>query len=335
MSKLQETKDSLERVQNFDLSKLPRKNELGERFSFEACVEPTQRTINLFRRLPIDKIGDLGDQQLDTIKKNTDAFFNRLEAISQFDPAAPEATKVRQDIINGIASSYNGAFSPLHPLISFIASQATDFSRIELDGRATLQSIRDQTAGAVKQLNEAKDEATIILEEVRKSAAEQGVSQQAYYFHEEAKSEDGLARTWKWRTYGWAALLVFAGIGAAVMHATGFFAPKNPTEAVFMLGSKVIVFATLSYMLVLSSRNFMAHSHNTIVNRHRQNALQTFNALVAAGGTEASRNVILNHAAACIFAPQETGYTKHSSAGSISLFASPGELIPKISSKPE
>jgi hypothetical protein len=63
-------------------------------------------------------------------------------------------------------------------------------------------------------------------------------------------------------------------------------------------------------MLLLSARNFLAHVHNGIVNRHRQNALLTFKAMTEAGASPAARDIVLGQAAACIYAPQETGYTK-------------------------
>ena len=39
----------------------------------------------------------------------------------------------------------------------------------------------------------------------------------------------------------------------------------------------------------------------------------TFEALAAAGKDQAAKDIILSHAAACIFAPQETGYSKSGS----------------------
>ncbi|MCU1418814.1 MAG: hypothetical protein JWP32_2988, partial [Schumannella sp.] len=66
--------------------------------------------------------------------------------------------------------------------------------------------------------------------------------------------------------------------------------------------------------LVLSSRNFMSHKHNMIINSHRESALHTFEALAKASNHDSSaRDIILTHASACIFSPQETGYAKSSS----------------------
>lgn len=42
----------------------------------------------------------------------------------------------------------------------------------------------------------------------------------------------------------------------------------------------------------------------------------TYKALVDAGGREETKNIVLANAAACIFRPQSTGYTRTSGAGS-------------------
>ncbi len=67
------------------------------------------------------------------------------------------------------------------------------------------------------------------------------------------------------------------------------------------------IFVVMAYMLLLFARNFLAHKHNAIVNKHRQNALLTFKALVDAAGGEERRDVILTYAAACIFSPTGNG----------------------------
>ena len=72
-------------------------------------------------------------------------------------------------------------------------------------------------------------------------------------------------------------------------------------------------------MLFLCARNFLSHKHNAIVNKHRQNALLTFNALVDAAKSEDRRDVVLTYAASCIFSPQDTGYAK--SSGGVSAEA--------------
>ncbi len=94
--------------------------------------------------------------------------------------------------------------------------------------------------------------------------------------------------------------------------------------------SKVLIFGVIAYMLVLCARNFLSHKHNGIVNRHRQNALLTFKSLTDAASGEDRRDIVLTHAAACIFSPQDTGYTRGPS-GQDNSPAKLFEVLPKLS----
>jgi len=76
----------------------------------------------------------------------------------------------------------------------------------------------------------------------------------------------------------------------------------NPTYDTIQLAvSKVLVFGVLSFMLYLAARNYLSHKHNAIINRHRQQALQTYQALVDAAAGSGQSDIILTHAASGIF----------------------------------
>jgi hypothetical protein len=71
------------------------------------------------------------------------------------------------------------------------------------------------------------------------------------------------------------------------------------------------------------------HRHNAVVNKHRQNALLTYRALVEAGSEGGTRDIVLTHAASCIFAPQDTGFTKSDSDGG-NATANFIDAVPKV-----
>ena len=193
-----------------------------------------------------------------------------------------------------------------------------------------MQAAQDRAGEIAKALEVQQEEAQRILAEVRKTAAEQGVSQQASYFKEESQAHDEDAEKWQRRT-------IFLSIGLAAfaaisitLHKIPWLSPQNTYDTIQIGISKILVFAVIAYMLFLSARNFLSHKHNSIVNRHRQNALLTFKALTDAAGEGEKRDIVLTYAAACIFAPQETGYTKggHQTDMPTSLI----QAIPKLSS---
>jgi hypothetical protein len=113
-----------------------------------------------------------------------------------------------------------------------------------------------------------------------------------------------------------AALILSAAIGSLFLHKIPLLAPKTTIESYQLVASKVLLFAVLSYMLVLCSRNFMSHKHNIVINKHRQNALMTFRAIADAAADPKLKDVVLTQAAACMFAPQDTGYSKAAGLGS-------------------
>lgn len=326
-TKLEQAQASLARMQDFETGELERLD-LGKSFNFKDAVAPAERLISVFQKVPMDSLSELPDQELAKIQTQADAIFNIFTQISEFDETQQNATTARDTIINNLSNQYQKTFSNLMPFISYGVARTVDFQRLETEGRAALQGIKDQTANVLSEIETSKTDASNALEEIKRTAAEQGVSQQAHYFSEEAKTHDTQANTWKKATRNWSIGLIVYGILSFFLHEIPFFTPENTPEAIVFVTSKILIFAVLTYMLVLSARNFLSHKHNAVVNKHRQNALMTFNALVSAGQGQDTQNIVLSHASSCIFTPQDTGYTKHGSANSGPM-QNISDLIPK------
>lgn len=328
---LQEARDSITRIQNFDTAALPRRDELGSALSFDAAVAPAKKVITLFQQISIDHLGDLPESDLKRLRENADSFFSYLNDILNFSAEVENNTSVRLDYIRKVENFYPRAFAELHPLISYLSSRLRDFAELERQARAAVQTATDRANQLNSELEAGRDAANRILEEVRQVAAEQGVSQQASYFKLESEMHERESN--KWRNYTAATsagLVIFAFLSISV-YKLPFFSPETTYQAVQLTLAKVLIFGTITYMLVLCARNFLSHKHNSIVNKHRQNALLTFNALVEAARGEDRRDVVLTYAASCIFSPQETGYTK--SGGGLEVGPSKLiEILPKLSS---
>jgi len=222
---------------------------------------------------------------------------------------------------------YDSIFNSLHPVVSFVAARQRDFSALELEARAAKEAAIRQATELADAMETNQKEAAHVLSQIRKVAAEQGVSQQAFYFKDEAASHTDVADKWEGNT-------VKTAIGLGVYAVLSLILSllidvSDPYRATQLAISKVLIFAVIAYMLFYCARRASAHRHNAIVNRHRENALLTFNAIVAAAGADDKRDVVLTHAAACIFTPQETGYTKANSAPPLSA-SQLIEALPKV-----
>ena len=318
---------SLVRVQSFDTKTLPRREDLGRELSFEDAVEPAQRAQHLFSLIPADVLPQVPQGHRAQVRAAADAFFNILEQIQKFSAQQSSAMEIRQSLIQQLTSNYEAWYNQISPAILFVTSNRQDFSRLEREARAASQAATDEAAALTKKLGEHEAEANRVLAEVRKVAAEQGVGFQATYFKAEAEHHDAIAKDW--RTYTIIAAVVLAAFAASTVFLlkVPFLHPADSMEAVQFSLAKLAIFAAMGYVLVLCSRNFLSHTHNAIVNRHRQNALLTFQALANAAKEESKKDIILTHASACMFSPQETGFTKPSAEGGANII----QLLSKAS----
>lgn len=308
----EEAAKSLSRVQNFDAASLSRVDALGSELNFLDAVPAAEKIINLFSQFPAQHLSELPANQTNTIKAQADSAYSIFDSILKFDPKQGDAYANRTALIESLKTQYEPLFTQIMGLIAYGASRLRDFSAIERDARAAAQGAKDRADEAAKQLEAQQAEAQRILEEVRRVAAEQGVSKQAAYFKDEGDYHATQAERWRWLTIYCAIGLGIYAAASATFHRWPILTPTGPYEAFQLALSKILIFGVIAYMLILCAKNFLAHKHNSIINRHRYNALLTFNALADAANGPENRDIVLTHASSCIFSPQETGYSKGS-----------------------
>lgn len=314
-AKIEETRESLERVQKFEASAVARVDDLGRQLNFVEAVKPVEILVDIYKRIPLSVLDDLTDQQLEIIKSQSQADYQLFEQMLEFDATRSDSATARNTLISQVQVRRDAAFQQLWQFIAYGVARLTDTNLLETQARATFQNIKDQAKALTDQLSENKDAADRALEAIRSVAAEQGVSQQAVYFKNEAQEQENKATTWLKQTYQFAAGLgIFAVVGL-FLHRWDWLAPKTSSETFQFVTSKVLIFAVLGYLLIMSARNYATHKHNGVVNRHRQNALLTYRALVEAAVERGTEDIVLAHAASCIFAPQETGFSNSKGEG--------------------
>lgn len=324
-----ETTESLARMQKFNVEMLPREGELGTKLNFHEAVEAAQQLIDLYKRLSVTALQDFPDKILTLIRDSANNHYQLFKQALDFDLEQRDPGSVRTSLISQIKTAYQPAFQDLHQYISYSLHRSADFQRLDADARSTLQTIQDKSSKITGTLATYESDAKNVLEEIRKVAAEEGVTQQAAHFS--AESQEHAAEAEKWRnviTKFAIALGLFATL-SLFLHKIPFLKPENTYDAVQLSISKILIFSVIAYMMFLSAKNFLNHKHNAIINKHRQNALMTHRALVEASGDEGVRDAVLLQASSCIFSPQSTGYSQ----GTESDIASQKSVV-EILSKP-
>ncbi|MBU4566003.1 MAG: hypothetical protein KMY53_15645 [Desulfarculus sp.] len=186
--------------------------------------------------------------------------------------------------------------------------KATDFEELDVKARSALQQIKDRADDIEKSLAAKTIEADEVLAKIKNIAAEQGVTQQAIYFKEEAKVNEEGAAWWFKLTVG-AAIVLFLFASGALASAYILPPPSGLYATVQLTVGKILVFGVLTFALYFCAKNYFSQKHNAVINKHRQNALVTYEAIVKAAADSANTDIILNQAASCIFVPQNTGYS--------------------------
>ena len=325
----------LSAIQNFDVERIPREAELGTDLNFNVILPVAKKLIGLYKRISAELMEDIPSNLSDKIIDRAKADLNVIEQILHFRPTTGSPGNERDRLIQEMKSAYASSFQAIHTIISYGVNIRPDLQTTQDDINEIVQGLKKNSEDIIGELANFRDEAQNIIRDLREIAAEQGVSQQAIYFMEEYDSHIKQSKNWRRGTIVLASVLGLYALASFFMHKIPWILhPETNIQAVQLVSSKILLFAVISYMLFLVSRNFMSHKHNAIVNKHRQNALSTFKALVDAAEGIENKDVILAHASACIFSPQDTGYEKSSGNSSASNRSVVG-LIPKNMFKAE
>jgi len=310
----------LRAIQEFEPATVARRDILGSSMDFTGEVPTVTGLVEVFRQIPADLLPELPSAQQTHVISQAEACWNILQSMLTFNPQkTSNASGDRQGLISQLNSQFGEALTQLAPVLAISAAR----QRSQTDSEIKARAILDTASQAARDIQAVKEESERVIANVRDMAAKAGVSEQAPYFGQQAQSNSASAKTWLKMTYGTAVILI---LFALLTWWLGYeYPPTTPYATVQTSVSKVLIFSTIAYLLFLSSRTFIAYRHNEVVNKHRQNALLTFTALADAASTEQTREVVLTHASQCIYAPQDSGFTKSNAPQSPSLI----EIVPK------
>ena len=142
--KLKETRDALERVQQFDASSLARVADLGKQLNFAEAVKPAEAVIEIYKRIPLTGLDDMTDSMLDGILSQARADFQLFSEMLTFDATRSDAVSHRQSLISQVQQRRDAAFQQLWQFIAYGVARLTDTALLETQARATIQGIKDQ-----------------------------------------------------------------------------------------------------------------------------------------------------------------------------------------------
>lgn len=220
--------------------------------------------------------------------------------IDQSIPPAPQ----RERTIQGLSKVTPLLVAKLLEAVSFglAAKKAASVPDVAASMRREVDAVMDTIRSTQVFAFQAADA-------IQKAATKAGVGAEATHFNGRADGH---------RLWGFVWLAVTIGLGVVATwyaYALAFkpdFVPavsdqNNHLFYVQVVG-RLILGSVLLWALVSAQRNYKAHRHNEVLNRHRAIALTTFETFVKGASDPDTKNAVLLQTTQAIFAVQPTAY---------------------------
>lgn len=311
LSILNEIKISIQNVLYNSPETLIREDVLGLQLSFTNGKESFDKVYSLVKRLDSCNLANVPFQYLQAINQGMNEFRNIINSIASFQPTDSNPISLRDSLINQLNSCYANYYLTFMQCIVFSNSDSNRLEEMEREFKVSIQNNSEFAEKSLNDLNIKLKEIEnlemsirTILENVKSASAEIGVTQHAVFFDKESKYHSKMSLAWLASTLVIGILTIIWGYMSFQTKTIG----STVGDSISELGSKVIVLSVLYYILVWSAKNYNASRHNFIVNKHRQNALSTFETFVNAAEDFETKNAVLIQATQSIFSNQPSGY---------------------------
>lgn len=301
--------DALDWFKACDLEGL-RREELGEKLSFEQAMPDIERVVKFYRNLLDCNLAELPVVTMNQISGAGAATIDILGKIGSFDPEkAQNPFPERAQLIQQIRDRWEADYPAVAPVLAYATKSSADFQRLEREARGTLSELGESKKQFKKTADEILASMTSALGEVQDAAKKAGVAQHATHFNDEANLSKSIA-------IGWLVAGIVFGLGAAsyvVLHVEPALSTlTNPTAMQLVQASipRLLIVFILTFGMIWSAKNFTSSAHNYVVNRHRRNALASFQTFVEGASKPDVKDAVLMQATHAIFTPQDSGFAK-------------------------
>lgn len=231
-----------------------------------------------------------------------------IKTIQNFNPKADSmATETHRNITSELQGEYNSIFELFNSInTAKIATGNNDLDKVieQFEDKSQTQFLKLEAA-----VNQAQQDANQV-EQLAKAAsdvgAKTGISVEARHFHEEYERHVSASKIW----------LRVAGVFGTVLLVTPLYfyctglVPEAEGFAWNYFVPRFSILGILIFLEIILIGIYRAERHNAIVNKHRANALNTFETMTAATLSQDVKDAVTLTAARAIYAPQETGFSK-------------------------
>lgn len=299
-------RNRLEALSQVDTSRELVRSDLGTA-SFEDGVPVLKMTVSLFKDLGSLDFLILPVEFLRRVSLRAEVTLNWLERVRNFNLNESNPTGMRDRLLHELETDYDQHMSQLGTYIGYLLVKQTDFNALDAAARDKMRELDEFTTDTRAEQDRIREEMDAALLSVRAAAAEAGVGQQSIVFEDQVMEDAATSRRWFWSVISVGGLSVLAA-GWLLLA----WAPSATTtgEIVGEIGGRFAVLTLLAFAFGFTVRQYTSSKHNQTLNRHRQNALRTFETFVSASDDKGTKDAVLLEATRAIFSPQSSGFLR-------------------------
>lgn len=285
---------------------LSRRSTLGAALSFEEIESSIRMYGLLFLELDSYSLEHISSESLKEVVAEAEKYKSLLETIRNFKIDRGSPSSNRTNIIRRANLEGRDYVKVLAPILHLLKLSQPK----EITNKTSAEQL-------MTDITEVKKTATTVLSEITETAKQAqdtvnsiGVSKYATVFSDESDKHKDIAKRW----FIAMVVVILIIVASSILLVVCVDEPSNNYMAIQLAIMKVVVVSSLFYILAVFNRNYKAHKHNEVVNKHRQNALTTFQAFTQGAGEDIqTKNAILITATQSIFGSQRTGYSSNDS----------------------
>ena len=313
-----------------DLGNLKRTDLSGKKLSFETVHPDLLAVYEMLQEIltsPREWLIGLSKDNVQQIKANLQQLLNKVLEIQGFD--LQTSSEQHKRVLQENLIFCDDAKQLLGPIVAYLQSKRVE--QLEAQVNATVadtvtdaveklnaETDRLQKQGDQAEQNESKrqEDFNQLKNQAQDLLAKESVSEFAEIFDKQAKEHHKAARWWLISTVGLIGVFgilfywLFNALKLGGTEWVGVF------QNIFTKG----FFLSLVYLVLNRSiKNYTAQKHLEVVNRHRQNALETFERFVSSAARQETKEEVLLAATNAIFDANQSGYLATKIRGSESV----------------
>lgn len=275
------------------------------KINFEGCRSELVRTfdmLNQFKLLPVRLLPDNIFQQIITTLQPLKA---TLDQIRSFSIEQGNPTGARDQLIAQFRSQADSFFGAAHLYIPYLAYQKGDVQKNINELTQSVEQASGLVVGAKQEIKKQQEEIGNIIVAAREAAASVGVAHFSADFTSEATEQERTAKNWLIATAALALVTLLVAFGVVFIHIDK---DATTSQIAQLFTSKIVILGLMFTATIWCGRLYKAAKHLATINKHRSNALRTFQAFTKAASDDAVRNAVLMETTKSIFAITPSGY---------------------------